>query len=155
MRNILSPICLLIFFDPPVVCLLSTLVPSALWAAMFLVSKLFGPPKMSLVLQPPVAWLLILRTGLRPPPLYGQIHFKYPFFNPFPRPCAWGHSHFSKCKISQSSLCKPWLSLSAKTAPGKTAMCAKHALGTKQTQLGALWISDIIHRMQSNYVHNT
>ena len=43
---------------------------SALWSSQpfelpsFLVSKLFGPPKMSLVLQPPVAWLLILRTGM-------------------------------------------------------------------------------------------
>ena len=42
---------------------------SALWSSQpfelpsFLVSKLFGPPKMSLVLQPQVAWLLILRTG--------------------------------------------------------------------------------------------
>ena len=42
---------------------------SALWSSQpfelpsFLVSKLFGPPKMSLVLQPPVAWLMILRTG--------------------------------------------------------------------------------------------
>ena len=41
----------------------------ALWSLQpfelpcFLVSKLFGPLKMSLVLQPPVAWLLILRTG--------------------------------------------------------------------------------------------
>ena len=42
---------------------------SALWSSQpfelpsFLVSKLFGPPKMSLVLRPPVAWSLILRTG--------------------------------------------------------------------------------------------
>ena len=46
---------------------------SALWSSQpfelpsFLVSKLFGPPKLSLVLQPPVAWLLlILRTGSQP-----------------------------------------------------------------------------------------
>ena len=42
---------------------------SALWSSQpfelpsFLVSKLFGPPKMSLVLRPPVAWSLNLRTG--------------------------------------------------------------------------------------------
>ena len=47
---------------------LQSFVFSALWSPQpfelpsFLVSKLFGPPKMSLVLQPPVAWLLVLRT---------------------------------------------------------------------------------------------
>ena len=63
----------LIFLCP--ICLLNNFLSfqlfvfSALWSSQpfelpsFLVSKLFGPPKMSLVLQPPVAWLLILRTG--------------------------------------------------------------------------------------------
>ena len=52
---------------------------SALWSSQpfelpsFLVSKLFGPPKMSLVLQPPVAWLLILRTGQWATPEAGRL----------------------------------------------------------------------------------
>ena len=32
-------------------------------ATFFLGPQPFGPPKMSLVLRPPVAWSLILRTG--------------------------------------------------------------------------------------------
>ena len=64
----------LIFLCP--ICLLNNFLSfqlfvfSALWTSQpfelpsFLVSKLFGPPKMSLVLQPPGAWLLILRTGV-------------------------------------------------------------------------------------------
>ena len=63
----------LIFLCP--ICLLNNFLSfqlfvfSALWSSQpfelpsFLVSKLFGPPKMSLVLRPPVAWSLILRTG--------------------------------------------------------------------------------------------
>ena len=67
----------LIFLCP--ICLLNNFLSfqlfvfSALWSSQpfelpsFLVSKLFGPPKMSLVLQPPVAWLLSLRTGIGGP----------------------------------------------------------------------------------------
>ena len=33
-------------------------------ATFFLGPQPFGPPKMSLVLRPPVAWSLILRTGV-------------------------------------------------------------------------------------------
>ena len=36
-------------------------------ATFFLGHQPFGPPKMSLVLRPPVAWSLILRTGLSEP----------------------------------------------------------------------------------------
>ena len=84
------------------------------------------------------------------PHFHGKIHFKFPFFEPLPEDTL----ILETAKMSHSSLCKSWLSLHAKTAPGKTDMCAKHALGTKQTQLGALWISDMIYRMQSNYVKN-
>ena len=67
----------LIFLCP--ICLLNNFLSfqlfvfSALWSSQpfelpsFLVSNLFGPPKMSLVLQPPVAWLLSLRTGIGGP----------------------------------------------------------------------------------------
>ena len=49
---------------------LQSFVFSALWSPQpfelpsFLVSKLFGPPKLSLVVQPWLPWLLILEPGL-------------------------------------------------------------------------------------------
>ena len=61
---LLFPIGLLDIFFPSSCLFSQHLGPlSPLNCQVFLVSKLFGPPKMSLVLQPPVAWLLILRTG--------------------------------------------------------------------------------------------
>ena len=65
MRNFFVP-CLFVkyFLSLQLFVFLALWSPQPFELPSFLVSKLFGPLKMSLVLQPPVAWLLILRTGV-------------------------------------------------------------------------------------------